>query len=502
MGSQILWAIVVGFLAGVFLRSFVPLGFSYALFFIVIAASALACGLLDRGKLKICIVVAVTCTSLGLGIARMNVATRIGNVYLTKLIGKHITLEGTVVAEPDVRDTGIRLSVRVHTMDVGSSTVSVHAGVLVQVSPHTDVSYGDEVHVSGTLGVPKAFDTSLGRQFDYPDYLAVSDILYEVSFTHLDRTGLNTGNVLQAFAIKAKQTFIGGLDAVLPEPEAGLAGGITVGDKRSIGPALSADFQKVSLIHMVVLSGYNITVVVSTVARLLLWTTRSIQMSGGLFVIAFFILMSGGAASATRAGVMAMFAMYARSTGRTFVAIRALAVASVLMIIWNPFTLAFDPSFQLSALATIGLIGLSPICDEYLEWLTERWGLREIVSATLGTQLAVLPLLLYQNGTLSLLSLPANILGLLPVPMSMLASLVAAVGGMLLGSYATPIALPAYALLAYIINVTHFLATLSFASIAVPPFSAWWMLGAYSVLIVSAWTWYKNRTARHTAGLF
>jgi competence protein ComEC len=363
----------------------------------------------------------------------------------------------------------------------------------VQVPPHTDVHYGDTVRVSGTLELPQSFDTGDGRQFDYPDYLAASGIAYTLSFAQVQDLGTNNGDIFQTLAIDAKQKYLAGEDATLPEPEAGLADGINIGEKRSIGPALSADFQKVSLMQMVVLSGYNITVVANFAARLLAWTSRYVQFGAGIFVVIFFILISGGASSAVRAGIMAALAMYARISNRTFNALRALAVAAFLMTMWNPFTLAFDPGFQLSALAMLGLALFTPIFSAQLTWITERFALREIVASTAATQIAVLPMLLYQSGQLSILAIPANILTMCVVPLTMLASCIAAVGGMFFGTIATPVAFLAYALLAYIIAVAHFLASLPFAAVSIGAFNAWWMFGAYAVLFGGFWTLQKRK---------
>jgi competence protein ComEC len=281
--------------------------------------------------------------------------------------------------------------------------------------------------------------------------------------------------------------------AVLPEPEAGLAGGITVGDKRSIGTKLAADFQKVGLMQMVVLSGYNITVVANFAARLLVWTSRYVQCGAGIFVVIFFILISGGASSAVRAGLMAVLAMYARVSGRTYDSLRALAVTAFIMVAWNPFILAFDPGFQLSVLAMLGLTLFTPRIAAHCSWITERYALREIVSSTIATQLTVLPLLLYQDGTLSILAIPANILAMVPVPLAMLSSCIAAVGGMLLDAYAVPIAYPAYLLLDYIIAVARFFSSLPFSSVSVGIFSIWWVLVSYGALITGAWYIQKRK---------
>jgi competence protein ComEC len=197
--------------------------------------------------------------------------------------------------------------------------------------------------------------------------------------------------------------------------------------------------------------------------------------------------MSGGAASAVRAGAMALIAVYARATSRVFLAMRILGVVALVMVLWDPFTLAFDPSFQLSVLATLGLIAFTPWFAARLTWITERFGLREIAASTLATQTAVLPLLLYQSGQLSLYSLPANLLALIAVSPAMFASFAAAFAGVFLGPIAPFVALPAYLLLGYVIKVAEFFASLPFAALTVPPFSAWWLVPVYVCLLLFSW---------------
>ena len=489
-GTRIFWAIVAGFLAGVFARSFLPLGWTFAGFLVLCAYAALALGYIERQKQSALIVIAALFFSGALGIARMQLAVHEGDAALNSRVGQSVTLEGTISTEPDARETSTLIYVAVHSL-TASTTIPVHAGVLALLPAHALVHYGDTVRVSGTLRLPEAFDTGLGREFDYPSYLADQGIDYEVPLARIDVSG-NTGNPIEAAAFALKENYLAGTRAVLPEPEAGLAGGITVGDKRSIGPELTAAFQRDSLVHMVVLSGYNITVVLNAIAWTMRYLPRTVQFGGSIGVVAFFILISGGASSAARSGLMALIAVFARATHRVYLGERALAAVAVAMVAWNPWTLAFDPSFQLSALATLGLILFTPIFAAWFARIPEKFGAREILSSTCATQLMVLPLLLYQNGTLSLVSLPANLLALVPVPFAMLFSFIAALGGMLFGGLASILALPAYALLWYIIAIAQFLASLPFAALSIPAFSAWWMFAAYGLLFIG-WAYIRKR---------
>jgi competence protein ComEC len=480
MAARLFWAVVSGFLVGVFVRSVAQVGLSTATFLALLAAASLALSYIERGKRDALIVIAVGLLCAGIGTVRMQLAVQEGDTTLNAYINKTVTLQGVVRDEPDARETSTLVHVAVSAL-VASSTRPVHAGVLALLPAHALVRYGDEVRVSGTLRLPEAFDTGSGRTFDFPLYLAAQGIEYEVPRANIDVQG-NNGNPFFAAAYSIKESYVAGIRAVLPEPQAGLAAGITVGDKRSIGPELSTAFQRDSLIHMVVLSGYNITVVLNAVAWLMQRLPRTARFGGAIGVVLFFITISGGASSAVRSGLMALIAVFARATHRIYLGERVLGVVALGMVLWNPFTLVFDPSFQLSALATLGLILFTPIFSVWFSRVPERFGLREILASTCATQLTVLPLLLYQNGLFSLVALPANLLALAPVPFAMFFSFIAALSGMVLGHLGVILALPAYALLSYIIAVAQLLSSLPFAAVSVPAFSAWWLAAAYLCL--------------------
>lgn len=498
LSAGMFWAIVIGFLLGVAARSCQSAGVWVALFLAALSLGTLLLAYLDRTRSRQGIMLAAALLSCALGIVRMDAATLSGDPTLTHYLDRVVTIEGVVSAEPDVRDNAVRVAVDTKKI-ISPVRENVHAGVLVILPAHAGVHYGDEIHAWGTLRAPEAFDTSAGRQFNYPQYLASQGIEYELSLAQGEvvQNSAWQGNMLMAGAIEVKETFERGVQAALPEPEAGLANGITVGDKRGVGQNLTQTFQNVGLVHMVVLSGYNITVVLNAAEWSLvhLGAPRLLQYGASGFLVAFFILMSGGAASASRAGIMALVAVLARATHRRFLASRALALAALCIVVWNPFELGFDPSFQLSALATLGLVVFTPLVSARMRWLPEKFALREIASSTLGTQLAVLPLILYQNGLFPLYSLPANLFALVAVPPAMAFSALAALFGTLLGHLAVPLSLPAFALLGYIIAVARLFASLPYATLALPAFGGVWLFVAYAILFAGAWMFHKKEAA-------
>jgi competence protein ComEC len=180
--------------------------------------------------------------------------------------------------------------------------------------------------------------------------------------------------------------------------------------------------------------------------------------------------MAGGASTAIRAGIMAILVLIARVTGRTYDVARALTLAGILMMIINPFVLVFDVSFQLSFIATIAVIFFTPKIEKYFQWIPKKFNLRDVVSMTLAAYIFVLPFILYKMGNLSLVALPANILILPFIPLTMLLGFLTGIAGFLFYFLSVPFGYLAYFFLHYELSVISFFASLPFASFNISNF--------------------------------
>ena len=483
------------FLIGVALSSFIHIGWVGTGLVLLIAFAFVLLAFVMKRSQRLFASVALILVSFSIGIARMDSAALVPDPHLEAVIGKQIQIEGVVVDDADVREHSVLLTVKAVRMSVASTTASIHSRLLVTAPAYSDGAYGDTVTVRGMLAIPAAFDTDTGRTFDYPGYLAVSGIAYELQNPKITITAHGKRNPIFAALFALKHWYVRGLAAALPEPAAALAGGITVGDKRSLGKELLDQFRTAGIVHIVVLSGYNVTIIAETLLKLLWWMPLRAGLLTGALGIALFAILTGGAASIVRASIMAILALVARALGRTYFITRGLAVAVVCMAFWNPWIVVHDPGFELSVLATIGLVFVSPLLEEKVRWVTTRFGIREVIVATLGTQATVLPFLLYQTGSLSAVSLPVNILVLAVVPAAMLLSFIAALVGMTVPVLAPLAGFPAYVLLSYMLRVVSISVAVPHASIAVPPFPLWLMLFAYVIIFAWLWLIYKKKAA-------
>jgi len=205
----------------------------------------------------------------------------------------------------------------------------------------------------------------------------------------------------------------------------------------------------------------------------------------GAVAVLIFVGIAGASATALRAMLMAFIALYARATGRSYSAGRALLFVIFLMLLWNPLYLVFDPGFGLSVAATAGLIWLAPIIEAFIKIKNAFW--KSAIATTLSAQIAVLPLLLYDTGNLSFVAIPANLITMPIVPLAMGLSALAGFAGIIFGTIAPIIgivfAFPAYLANAYLIWVAQFSSSLPFAAFTLPLFPFWLVLVAYAALI-------------------
>ena len=487
---NILVSVISGFASGIFCRSLFLFSSTIIFFLIVLAFVALA-SFASYGR-TVSAYVALFFLCIALGAARTAIADSSPPPLFLNQLHRRVSYEGIVIRDPDVREKSQRTVLRVEQGGVPTRMLAV-----AKLTPAVHV--GDRVSVSGTLELPKPFDTEGGRIFAYDKYLAKDGIRFMLNFAYLHTIEPAPWYSLPAALARAKHVFINALEQVLPRRNAALASGLVIGGKPSLGADLQNAFVRSGLVQIVVLSGYNIMIVAEWVmAGLSLVTySRRAQALAGAMALALFVGIAGFSATALRATLMALIALYARATSRTYDAGRALLVAVLMMLVWNPLYLVFDPGFGLSVAATAGLIWLSPLIAQKLKRVSIA-AAREALSTTIAAQLAVLPLLIYQTGMLSLVALPTNIMAMPAVPLAMACAALAGAGSIIFHAWlpelATLIALPAKAATTFLIWLAQTATALPMSAVLIPAFPFAFVVLAYAALALIAFSKRRSMT--------
>src|SRR3990167_4389650 len=470
-------AVTAGFASGVLLRSLFVFGWPIILFIALVGLMLFAARLVaSRAAYLLC---ALFVIAAALGAARFHMADAPLPAPLLADLDTRVVYEGEVVVEPDVRDSHQRITVEVREGEE-------EARVFIVADRYPAVSYGDHVVARGVLALPEPFATDAGllgqgRVFRYDHYLKKDGVEFIIEFGELDIIAKHEGFSLYGALYDLKHAFNAALSRALPEPEASLASGLILGGKQGLGEDLKEAFTIAGLIHIVVLSGYNVMIVAIAMMRFFVFLPRRAAATLAGITIGLFVLMAGAGAASMRAGLMAGLGLFARASARPFAALRALLVVGVALVAGNPFTPVFDPGFQLSFVATAGLILGAPLVAARFAFIRNEF-FKEIAASTIAAQIAVLPLLLYQTGLFSLVALPANLLVLPAIPLAMGLSFFAGTISLVFPSLALVAGLPAHAVLSYIIAVAEGAAALPLSSLSIPAFPFIFVLIAYATL--------------------
>ncbi|MDP4038757.1 MAG: ComEC/Rec2 family competence protein [bacterium] len=290
----------------------------------------------------------------------------------------------------------------------------------------------------------------------------------------------------QPILVKIKSLFVTGVKRALPEPASSFMIGILIGARSSL-PKNLQDYLSISgLSHIVAVSGYNLTIIIGFLDRRLKGHWRWGSLITSIWLIAGFVVLTGGSASIVRAGIMSVIFMIVRFYGRDIKVITAVSLTAIITCAYNPNYLISDLGWQLSFLALSGIVLFSPKIKAFLPKRMPNL-LKEIVAVSLSAQLATFPLIAYKFGQVSIISPLANILIMPLIPVLMLFGFLAGILGILLSAYIVSlIFLPLAKFIELLLDLIKYLASFKISAVKISAVSIYSVVLMYSVLFLFA----------------
>ncbi len=346
--------------------------------------------------------------------------------------------------------------------------------VAATLPPYPLLAPGDRVQFRGALRPPP--------EGDYGAYLQRNGVAAVVLAPTLELLPgkAGPGRVIEGI----RRTADAALARALPEPLAGLAAGILLGLRERVDRDLAAAFTTAGVSHVVAISGWNIAIVAAMVAALLGRRSRRTRAIATVAAVAAYTVLVGASPSVLRAALMAGIVLAARESGRATRAAAALGWAATLMLVADP-GVALDAGFQLSTVATAGLVAWSaPLTRRLRAGPAARLpaALTETLGVSLAAQAATLPVILLDFGRLSLVAPAANLVVVPLVPAAMAGGTLALGAGLLgtclpaglangtAGSLAIGLlAFPGWACLGLLVTLVRIAAGLPLASVTLDP---------------------------------
>lgn len=360
-------------------------------------------------------------------------------VTYQQFIGQNVTVIGTVKDDPAENGRG-QTAFRLQNITVNNTTLG--GEVKASIIGDSKVARGDTVHLKGKL------------KPGFSSYQA------EISFAKLQSVRAAHDPVLAV-----RSAFAAGVQSAISEPAASLGLGFVIGQTATLPQKLDDDLKKVGLTHIVVASGYNLTILVRLCRRLFAKTSKYLATTTSFALMSGFLLVTGFSASMTRAGLVTGLLLWAWYYGRNIHPLVLILFAAAITALIDPVYIWSDVGWYLSFLSFAGVLLLAPLIQRWLFGRKELSLLPQVTIETISAQIATLPIGLFIFGKLSILALPANILIVPFIPLAMLFTFVAGTVGMISHAVAVWIGLPATYLINYMLQIIHWLASISWSQI-------------------------------------
>jgi len=271
--------------------------------------------------------------------------------------GAAVEIKGLVSRPPDAGASNTRLYFAVREVRQGDTWQPAGGACLLTVPRYPEYAYGDVLALKGRLETPTASGT-----FDYPAYLARQGVAWTMFFPHVDLIGSGQGSPLLSWVYSLRDRLAATLGRVLPEPQASLAQGITLGERGGIPAGVEDEFVRSGTAHVLAISGVNLTIVAGILVSLTIWLLgrrHYVYIWVTLGMAWLYALLTGLEPPVLRAVVMLNVFLLADLFGRQRSGLIALLLAAALMAGVTPSVVG-EASFQMSFAAMAGLVLVAP----------------------------------------------------------------------------------------------------------------------------------------------
>ncbi len=420
-------------------------------------------------------------------------------------------VRGIVTVSPVQRQRSQQATITATAVETARGWQPVDGRLVVWARPYPALQAGHNVTLLGTPQRPAA-----ALLAGYAAYLQRNGVQAVMSFPRVYTQRLGTPRGWQASMSRLRLRLRRVIDTHLPEPHAALAAGILLGQRADIPRSLTEQMHLTGTSHIVAISGANLTIIAGLLSLVirrsgqalaglagrmgrspalpLTWQAVTVALLA-LSAIWAYAWLVGWGASVVRAAAMSSLVLAAPLPlvhQRRAFAPTSLTWAAVAMVAVRP-TVLWDVGFQLSALATAGILFLAPALLTRLGRLPGWLG--EPLAITLAAQIAVLPVLMVTFGRVSLISpVPNVVLAPLFAPIMVCGLALLALGGLapLLGHALLSLATDLlgwilWAHLTVLIQTARLFAGVPGAALTLPPLSPLVALPAYLGLAALAW---------------
>ena len=325
---------------------------------------------------------------------------------------RYVKLIGSVVDEPSSSEDLCRVTLNANEIVIRGkrSNVSGRVSVLIKGSD-ISLGYGNRVAVHGKLS--KIISTNNPGIASSGDLMAKRRIACQMfsNGSNVEIIARSIGNPIKYISIIIKNKLISVIQSTMNEPYSSLLGSIVFGSQASpLSDELQDNYRTAGVIHLLVVSGTQVSIILACVLAVCgsFGFSRNIRMMTVTLANLMFTVMVGAGPSIVRAAVMCEAALIAKAFERENDFYNSLAISAFVLLVLNPLNL-FDIGFQLSFMATWALFYVAPAIEEQIVKYVPAC-LSGTVAISIAPTIATTPIILYNFGQVSFVSIISNFL--------------------------------------------------------------------------------------------
>jgi len=405
-------------------------------------------------------VVLIVISGVLFGLFRGGLSQAANDEYQQFFNEQKITMEGVVSEDASITAQGNQ---QLKLKDIRVNGQNLEGKIWVSTASLTQLKRSDSVIFKGKL--KEGFGS-----FQASMYRAELVEVIHVANADLPR------EMRDSFADKVRK--------VISEPQASLGLGYLLGQRTALPEEMINNLKILGLTHIVVASGYNLTILVRFTRRIFANISKYLSLISGLALTIGFVLVTGFSPSMTRAALITSLCLVAWYFGRSIHPFVLLSFSAAVTTLINPSYVWGDLGWYLSFAAFGGVIVLSPLIINYF-WGNKRPNsLVQILVETSSAQIVTIPIIAYSFSQIAPLALISNILILPLVPIAMITTFIAGLSAVMFGADALVllIAKPAQFILSYMTTVVDRLSLIPIAKAEVN-FGLVALIASYVIII-------------------
>lgn len=397
-----------------------------------------------------------------------------------KNVNENLEIVGTIISNPMDKQYKNQYILKVEKINENKSYKNTNLQLNVKKEEKL-LSYGDKIIIKGNFEEASSARNEGG--FDYKQYLKSKNVYGIISVDKKDIKLIKKNNVgvIDLLANKVSNSMKIKIEQNLSNETSKLLSGILIGNKSNLQKEIQEDFRNSSLSHVLAISGMHISYIMLGITFVInkMKFNKKVSKIITIFILLFFIILTGKTASVTRACFMSSYIILASLFHKKAHVLASISISLLIILIINPY-LILDIGLQLSYGGTIGIVLIYPILKKLKKKKEDKSSkfkkiihkikdkILDIILITISANLVIFPIVLFHYNTISFTFIISNLLISPIIGIIIILGFISVFASYIISPISKVMFLILQIFLNLLIKIAHFCAELPFSKVYFP----------------------------------